>query len=131
MKDALPYISMAMTLIGFIYLVTRNKKSDDKETQKCISDLQERVVRIETKIDVFWKGVGFSASQVLHSPHTPELDRLIEKFQCDQIDDVELREFKMRLREIVESDEDKLKQKAARDVLTLIKVRYEIAPEIG
>jgi hypothetical protein len=60
------------------------------------------------------------------------LDPLIEKFQCDQIDDAELVEFKRMLREIVEDEaQTAFHRKNARDVLTLIKIRYEIASDVA
>lgn len=123
-------ISATMSIIVFVYTISRNRQHDDTDLRKEIGDLQSRMVALETKISVFWRGVSFSAAQVLHSPHNPELDELIEKFQHDQIDDQELRKFKGMLGEIAKDDSNKLHQKAARDVLTLIRVRYEINPEL-
>ncbi len=44
---------------------------------------------LETKIDVFWKNVAFDAARILHSPHTPELDVLLEKLGRDELIPVE------------------------------------------
>lgn len=95
-----------------------------------LNALQQKVGVMEAQVQVFWRGVSFSSAQALHSPHSPVLDALIEKFQRDQIDDVELAEFKGMLHEIAEDEEETaFKRKSALEVLTLIKIRYEIKLE--
>jgi hypothetical protein len=39
-------------------------------------NLVQRVARIEALVEAF----GVNAAKVLHSPHTPELDKLLEKY---------------------------------------------------
>jgi hypothetical protein len=109
------------------------RKRIDECVREAVASIVARVITMETKVEIFWKGVSFSASQALHSPHRKDdLDPLIEKFQCDQIDDAELVEFKRMLREIVEDEaQTAFHRKNARDVLTLIKIRYEIASDVA
>lgn len=51
------------------------------ENSNRVSPLSDRIGVLETKIDVFWKNVAYDAAKILHSPHTPELDVLLEGFQ--------------------------------------------------
>ena len=46
-----------------------------------IAKLKERLVRIETKVDVFWKAVEGRLVDMLHSPHSPEVDVLLDKMK--------------------------------------------------
>lgn len=140
--DKLLLPSLLISLVGLALAVDarrysrRRDSSTDmqKKIDECVRDglssVVARVIAIETKIEIFWRGVSFSSAQALHSPHTPALDALIEKFQRDQIDDAELVEFKGILREIAEDEgETAFKRKSALEVLTLIKIRYEIKSE--
>lgn len=51
------------------------------------------VAKMETTLAVMINMMGKRAAGILHSPHSPELDELIEKFQQDQITDSELQKF--------------------------------------
>jgi hypothetical protein len=126
-------VSLYLAIDARRYSRGRDKAGDlQKRIDECVRDglanITSRIIAIETKIEIFWKGVSYSAAQALHSPHTPALDELIEKFQRDQIDDAELSEFKKKLSEI-ENDEGEtpFRRKAASEVLTLIRIRYEWA----
>ena len=44
--------------------------------------LAQRITRLET----FFEILGKKAAQVLHSPHTPELDRYLEKYIANQME---------------------------------------------
>lgn len=86
---------------------------------------------LKKQMEVFWRGVSFSAAQALHSPHTPELDTLLEKFQHDALqDEKELHRLKEMLREIANGDPDPFRRKLAQDTLTLIHVRFDIGGEL-
>lgn len=51
---------------------------------KEISDIKSRVVSLETKIMPFWNWVDRELPKILHSPHTPEFDKLLEKYSDDR-----------------------------------------------
>lgn len=64
----------------------------------------------ELKTDMTWvksslKILGDKAGAVLHSPHTPEFDALIEKFWHDQLTSEEAKELCVKLSEIIHEDE--------------------------
>lgn len=44
-----------------------------------IADILKRVTVIETKLDLYWGAVEKQMSQMLHSPHRPTLDVLLDK----------------------------------------------------
>lgn len=86
---------------------------------------------LQKQVEVFWKGVSFSSAQALHSPHTKELDELLEKFQRDEIQsERDLAKLKSMLQDVVEKDESPLRRKFALDILTLIHVRFEIGGDL-
>ena len=42
--------------------------------------LSERVTALETKMEPFWLMIQKMTGQILHSPHTPLRDKLLEKY---------------------------------------------------
>lgn len=56
-------------------------------------NLKMSVVRLDTTLSVLINMLGKRAAGILHSPHTPELDALIDKFRRDHITDTEMQEF--------------------------------------
>ena len=50
-------------------------------TTNKLEAISNRVGVLETKIDVFWKNVAYDAARILHSPHTPEFDALLDGFR--------------------------------------------------
>ena len=71
--------------LGFI-LAAMNRAANDNANE--ISDLKARVAGIET--DIHWikssvKVMANKMGDVLHSPHTPEFDKLIEAFWHGEI----------------------------------------------
>jgi negative regulator of genetic competence, sporulation and motility len=86
---------------------------------------------LKKQVEVFWKGVSFSSAQALHSPHTKELDELLEKFQRDEIQsEKDLEKLKSMLQDVVNHDSSPMRKKFALDILTLIHVRFEIGGDL-
>lgn len=48
-------------------------------TPKEFADTQRRLTVIETKLELYWGAVEKQMSQMLHSPHRPSLDVLLDK----------------------------------------------------
>ncbi len=63
-------IAIGLTVIGFIF-----------QYFGFISRLMERVTKLETKIELFWGVVQKQMIDIMHSPHTPELDLLLDELQ--------------------------------------------------
>lgn len=47
--------------------------------------VSSRLASIETKVDFFWRLLGEKAAIVLHSPHTPLLDTLLEQYAANTL----------------------------------------------
>jgi len=61
------------------------EKTADPDLAKKVDDLVERVVRVETRTDLFMTALESWSVKVLHSPHAPDRDRLLEKLQDGSI----------------------------------------------
>lgn len=130
MGPMLPGLLISLASLWMAWEARRHSRS--REAHAEIEGLKGRIVAMETKIEIFWKGVSYSSAGALHSPHTPELDALIEQFQDGSIDDGGLARFKVMLEDLTEDEgETKFRRKLARDVLTLIHIRYEVAEPAG
>lgn len=121
-------VGVSLSIAAFRH--ARNKEHSDELKQRFgqVDDALRRLSVLELQMTVFWKSVSFSSSQALHSPHTPKLDRLIELFQQEKINAVQLIEFKALLQDIAnDPEETPFRKKAALEVLGLVHIRYEIA----
>ena len=61
---------------------------------------ERRLTTLETKIEVFWSSMGKAAANILHSPHRPELDGLLERYQDGQLGREDLTRLVIWLTEI-------------------------------
>lgn len=135
-------IALALSIANTIYQRKKDQRSDWSkridEAVKPFSGLPDTIVTIaaelkvlQKQVEVFWKGVSFSSAQALHSPHTKELDALLEKFQRDEIqNERDLQMLKSMLTEVSKTDSSPLRRKLALDILTLIHVRFEIGGDL-
>lgn len=140
MRENLPYIVSAGALILAIINALYSRKRDTqgdwerrvKELTDDLKDVSKRLIILEAQSAIFFKGLSVSTAQALHSPHTPELDLLLEAFQQDRLkDEKAVRRLKQLLNEILKNDkESAFRKKLAHDVLTLVQVRYEIGGEL-
>lgn len=88
MEFGLSILSIISVVVGFVvqYYVVINK-------------LQERLKEVEVKSDLFWKIVEKEIPRLLHSPHTPKLDLLLEKMENNKLDLCEAKELVQHLKE--------------------------------
>ncbi len=138
-KDWLPYLisagALLLAVINTLYSRRRDAQGDWKARFKELTEKLETMVNrltiLETKAEIYFRGMSVFAAQDLHSPHTPELDRLLEKFQRDEIqNEKELYELKRLLRDIADHDPDLERRKLADKTLLLIHVRFEIGGDL-
>lgn len=138
MKEILPYVgvlALLLSVVNSLYQRRKDQQGDWKQEIKELSDKLEKVssrlLVLETKSDIFFKRLGVSTAEALHSPHTKELDELLEKFQRDEIQsEKDLEKLKTMLREVAETDTSPMRRKYALDILTLIHVRFEIGGDL-
>lgn len=140
MRENLPYFlsagALILAVVNALYSRRRDAQADlEKRLKEVTDDLKEtskRLIILETQSAIFFKGLSVSTAQALHSPHTPELDKLLEAFQNDTLkDENDVRRLKQLLKELLNNEkESAFRKKLANDVLTLVKVRYEIGGEL-
>lgn len=140
MRENLPYIlsagALILALVNALYSRRRDAQTDLekrlKEVTDDLKDTSKRLIILEAQSAIFFKGLSVSTAQALHSPHTPELDKLLEAFQHDTIkDEKEIKRLKQLLNELLNNEnESAFRKKLANDVLTLVRVRYEIGGEL-
>jgi len=91
--------------------------------------LGNRVTSIETKIDVFWKGVSFDAAKILHSPNPlhRRMDELVERYIDGSLNATELSELVLLLETKRDSpDVPKGDRMTAAVMLRAIEQRYPL-----
>ena len=140
MRENLPYLlsagALILALVNALYSRKRDAQGDLerrlKEVTDDLKDISKRLIILEARSEIFFKGLSVSTAQALHSPHTPELDKLLEAFQHDTLkDEKDVRRLKQLLQELLKNDnESAFRKKLASDVLTLVRVRYEIGGEL-
>lgn len=90
---------------------------------------RERLTRLETKVEIFWKDVTYDAAKILHTPH-PENERrdyLLEQFVEQQITRDELKELISLLKSIIEESWREMGERtAASQMLRALQRQYEI-----
>lgn len=141
----MPYVglvALALSIANALYQRKKDQQSDwttkisdavapFKGLPDAVNEIRAELQVLKKQVEVFWKGVSFSSAQALHSPHTKELDELLEKFQRDEIQsEKDLEKLKEMLKDVAEHDVNPMRQKFALDILTLIHVRFEIGGDL-
>lgn len=87
---------------------------------------------IEAKIELWWKSLGAKAAKILHSPHTPELDSLLEKVQTEQLSTSELSRLTMLLEEMENDKTEPLaRRELAAHLLVTLCAKYSLREFAG
>lgn len=73
--SVLPIISVVIAGIS-LYLVY---VKGIREQEQRWSGVNDRLTKLETKMELIWNYVDDNMGKILHSPHTPEIDALLEK----------------------------------------------------
>ena len=89
-----------LTSILALYLARRDRRDDkldykineslerlekyEKEGRRHEKVCDQKVAVLEAKVDALWNGVMKKVADALISPHTPELDKLLQKFRDDE-----------------------------------------------
>jgi hypothetical protein len=91
---------------------------------------ENRITKVETKIEVFWRDVSFDAAKILHTPHTENSRRdfLIVRWEKREIGLAELQELIAILEEIVpEENREMAERQAASLLLRALEAEYNQA----
>jgi hypothetical protein len=123
---ALAGVSALMAILALIVTVARARRTD-------MAALAERLARLETKVDVFWRGVSFDAARLLHSPH-PEFarqDSLLERFLAETLTVREARELAGLMSAVVKGDKTDPGERMAASVVLRYLAAWYGASEAG
>jgi hypothetical protein len=63
-----------------------------------IAGLKTRLTKLETQMEPFWGIIQSELPKLIHSPHTPEIDALLEKMMADTLTKEEAIDLKTRLK---------------------------------
>lgn len=85
----LPLIAVLVSLAGIL-----------GKYYKSISSMKERLTRLETKMELFWKIVENNVGRLLKSPRQPRKDELLDKLSGNSLN----REEAAELKEILERE---------------------------
>lgn len=82
-------------MLALAFTVHNGRRADTAQ-------LADRLARLETKVEVFWRSVSFSAAAALHSPRPEhaERDRLLEGYMSGTLTGDQLGELVKELQRI-------------------------------
>lgn len=113
-----PIFSLFLTLVGLLIIWVQG-----------IVKTRERIVALETKIEIFWKNVAFDNAKILHTPHPKNArrDELLEKFVEEKFTKNELKELVIILQKIIVDNFNEFGERtAASQLFRTIAMLYEI-----
>ncbi len=96
-------IGIGVIIIGLVKALYSKQMSMFMTPEKCAAShaafalLLDRVTRLETKIEIFWKTMEQTMVNVLHSPHTPEFDKLLETLSNASLNMIQAERLKVLL----------------------------------
>lgn len=94
-------VGVAIAAVAFILTISWrfNDKLDSRleKIEVRLSDQDTKMGIMDTKLSLFWNALDTNLAAVLHSPHTPELDRLLFKLASHTINLEEITELDTRM----------------------------------
>ncbi len=94
LANLIAFVGILLVAGGTICRVSSLLSDMEKRIALVISALDKRVQAMETKMELFWGAMGAQAAAMLHSPHTPEMDKLLEKVMNHTITPAEASELR-------------------------------------
>lgn len=70
-----------------------------------IYGIANRITTLETKISLYWNMIEGQTSKMLHSPHRPALDRLLDKNQRSGLTQAEATQLVDLLQKLIDTEE--------------------------
>lgn len=129
MRDVLTWLPFLLACVGWTvtYLLYRagQARTDGRAQSQVSSEMHDRVVKLETQMELLLGGMIRFAGTGVHSPHADfrEIDALIDKLQKNDLSEPEIARLLGLLEVIIESGPaDKVP--AAELMLTSLRARY-------
>jgi len=94
-NSILPIVSIILTVFGFSY-----------QHFRVIGDLKERIAKVETKTDLFWKVVETHITDIVKSTVNYRKDDLLDGMKCGQLNSEEMVELRSILEEEFHTKKD-------------------------
>jgi len=96
--------SSSLVLGTIVFIFDRIKTQSDNQTRSALIEQKNeaRFTELETKVELFWLCIEKAVPGIIHSPHTPELDKQLETFQEKNMNIEELKTFKNILDKYIE-----------------------------
>lgn len=116
-------LGIIIALVGVIW------KSLDRQIERLGTKgdkLATDVARLQTQTELFWNAMGSKAASILHSPHTPELDILLERWNDHTLTLADAGKLISMLKSIEDSNESHGTKLAAVMLLLAIRRRFGI-----
>lgn len=107
MADVSNYLVSAGSLVGlvFLYLLNKFKPEGVKSFVKALNDFKlemvQRMTAVESKQQIYGDFMKQQITELLHSPHTPEIDRLLEKLKNKTIIQDEICELRDKIKSMM------------------------------
>jgi hypothetical protein len=101
-------VVVGWTIEHFIFIngIKKDMASEFTSIRQDCSVINGRLIKLETQMDLWWNAIQDAVVKILHSPHSPELDSLLEKLEMCSLSDVELRELRNYLINLVDNKAD-------------------------
>jgi hypothetical protein len=117
-ENILSIFGILLTVVGFVIMWVQGVVKN-----------RERMAVMETKMEIFWRGVAYDNARILHTPH-PEnkrRDEILEKFVDQTITIDELKELVDLLHKIIENKNREFGERtAASNLLRAIEFQYKL-----
>jgi len=113
--EHLPVIAIVLSIAGFLF-----------QQFGIIGTIRERLATLETKMEIFWAGIGDQVKEMLKQPIHLRKDELLDKFP--DLDDNELRELRNII--VCEREEVRRENPKADRALLLSMMKASIDMEI-
>ena len=77
----------------------------NKELSQYKIEMEHRITELESHVNIFWKDFEKKMANYLHSPHTPETDKLLEKLADKGLEEPEKKELCAKIEEHLKKKE--------------------------
>lgn len=97
------HISLVLGIIAVAFTALNYLRKEYKSND--FVELRDDVRELQVKIGLYWRMIEDQTSKMLHSPHRPELDKLLEKNQKDGLTRDEATQLVDLLQKLIDTEE--------------------------
>lgn len=97
------HVSLVLGIIAVAFTALNYLRKEYKSND--FIELRDDVRELQVKIGLYWSMIEQNASKMLHSPHRPALDRLLDKNQRSGLTQVEATQLVDLLQKLIDTEE--------------------------